>query len=53
MREIKNINVKLFQHSSKFVDINFAAKKVDEEAQRMLSQLRDIKVFQFVALSIY
>ena len=44
IREIKNINIKLFQHSSKYVDINFAARKVDEEAQEMLSLLRDVKV---------
>lgn len=44
IREIRNINVKLFAHSAKFVDINFAARKVDEEAQTMLSLLRDIKV---------
>jgi hypothetical protein len=43
-REIQNINVKLFQHSAKFIDINFAAKNVDEEAQQMLSDLRDVKV---------
>jgi hypothetical protein len=43
-REIQNINVKLFQHSAKFIDINFAAKNVDEEAQKMLSDLRDVKV---------
>ena len=47
IREIKNINVKLFQYSSKFVDINFAAKKIDEEAQKMLSSLRDVKVSNF------
>ncbi|CAF1679099.1 unnamed protein product, partial [Didymodactylos carnosus] len=29
-------------HSIKFIDI--AAKQVDEEAQRMLSDLRDVKV---------
>ncbi len=44
IREIRNINVKLFTHSAKFIDINFAARKVDEEAQSMLSLLRDIKV---------
>ena len=44
IREIRNINVKLFAHSAKFVDINFAARKIDEEAQTMLSLLRDIKV---------
>ncbi len=47
-REIQNINVKLFQHSAKFIDINFAAKNVDEEAQKMLSDLRDVKVSRFV-----
>jgi len=44
IREIRNINVKLFTHSAKFIDINFAARKVDEEAQTMLSLLRDVKV---------
>lgn len=44
IREIRNVNVKLFAHSAKFVDINFAARKVDEEAQNMLSLLRDVKV---------
>ena len=44
IREITNINIKLFVHSSKFVDINFAAKKIDDEAQKMLSLLRDVKV---------
>lgn len=46
IREIRNINVKLFAHSAKFIDINFAARKIDEEAQKMLSLLRDIKVPQ-------
>ena len=46
IREIKNINVKLFQYSSKFIDINFAARKIDEEAQSMLSNLRDVKVHE-------
>ena len=44
IREIRNINVKLFTHSAKFIDINFAARKIDEEAQSMLSLLRDVKV---------
>ncbi len=47
IREINNINVKLFQYSAKFIDINFAKRQVDEEAQEMLSQLRDIKVLMF------
>ncbi len=46
IREIRNINVKLFTHSAKFIDINFAARKVDDEAQKMLSLLRDVKVPQ-------
>ena len=45
LREIKNINVKMFQYSAKFIDINFNKKQVDEEAQLMLAQLRDIKVY--------
>ncbi|CAF0730796.1 unnamed protein product [Brachionus calyciflorus] len=44
IREIRNINVKLFTHSAKFIDINFAARKIDDEAQKMLSLLRDVKV---------
>ena len=44
IREIKNINIKLFTHSAKFIDINFAERKVDAEAQTMLSLLRDVKV---------
>ena len=44
IRELRNINVKLFTHSAKFIDINFAARKIDEEAQSMLSLLRDVKV---------
>jgi hypothetical protein len=44
IREIKNINIKLFTHSAKFIDINFAERKVDTEAQTMLSLLRDVKV---------
>lgn len=44
IREIRNINIKLFTHSAKFIDINFAARKVDDEAQKMLSLLRDVKV---------
>jgi hypothetical protein len=44
IREIRNINVKLFTHSAKFIDINFAERKVDTEAQSMLSLLRDVKV---------
>lgn len=44
IREIRNINIKLFSYSAKFIDINFAARKIDEEAQNMLSLLRDVKV---------
>ena len=44
IREIRNINIKLFTHSAKFIDINFGARKVDDEAQKMLSLLRDVKV---------
>jgi hypothetical protein len=53
IREIRNINVKLFAHSAKFVDINFAARKVDEEAQQMLSLLRDIKVYFLISINGY
>jgi uncharacterized radical SAM superfamily protein len=41
-RHIENINVPLLRHSMKFIDI--ASKQVDEEAQRMLSDLRDVRV---------
>ncbi|CAF3996393.1 unnamed protein product, partial [Rotaria magnacalcarata] len=41
-RHIENINVSLLRHSMKFIDI--AAKQVDTEAQRMLSDLRDVRV---------
>jgi hypothetical protein len=41
-RHIENINVALLRHSMKFIDI--ASKQVDEEAQRMLSDLRDVRV---------
>ena len=44
IREIKNINIKLFAHSAKFIDINFAQRKIDDEAQKLLSELRDVKV---------
>ncbi|UJR21317.1 hypothetical protein I4U23_024408 [Adineta vaga] len=41
-RHIENINVDLLRHSMKFIDI--ASKKVDMEAQHMLSDLRDVRV---------
>ncbi|CAF1410127.1 unnamed protein product [Rotaria sordida] len=41
-RHIENINIGLLRHAMKFIDI--AAKQVDEEAQRMLSDLRDVRV---------
>ncbi len=41
-RHIENINIALLRHSMKFIDI--AAKQIDEEAQRMLSDLRDVRV---------
>ena len=41
-RHIENINVSLLRHSMKFIDI--ANKQVDEEAQRMLCDLRDVRV---------
>jgi hypothetical protein len=41
MRRINNINIPLFAHSCKFIDINFAEKKVDQEAVDMLADLRD------------
>ncbi|CAF3573336.1 unnamed protein product [Adineta steineri] len=41
-RHIENINISLLRHSMKFIDI--AAKQIDEEAQRMLSDLRDVRV---------
>ncbi|CAF0870188.1 unnamed protein product [Adineta ricciae] len=39
-RHIENINVALLRHSMKFIDI--ASKQIDEEAQTMLSDLRDV-----------
>ncbi|CAF1235202.1 unnamed protein product [Adineta steineri] len=41
-RHIDNINIDLLRHSMKFIDIT--AKKVDVEAQNMLSDLRDVRV---------
>jgi hypothetical protein len=41
-RHIENINIALLRHSMKFIDI--ASKQIDEEAQRMLSDLRDVRV---------
>ena len=41
-RRIENINVALLRHSMKFIDI--ASKQIDEEAQTMLSDLRDVRV---------
>ncbi|CAF4731675.1 unnamed protein product [Rotaria sp. Silwood1] len=41
-RHIENINVNYLRHSMKFIDI--VSKQIDEEAQRMLSDLRDIRV---------
>ncbi|CAF3329325.1 unnamed protein product [Rotaria socialis] len=41
-RHIENINISLLRHSMKFIDI--VSKQVDEEAQRMLSDLRDVRV---------
>lgn len=41
-RHIENINISLLRHSMKFIDI--VAKQVDEEAQAMLSDLRDVRV---------
>ena len=43
-RHIENINISLLRHSMKFIDI--IAKQIDEEAQRMLSDLRDVRVIQ-------
>jgi hypothetical protein len=41
-RHIENINIALLRHSMKFIDI--ASKQIDEEAQAMLSDLRDVRV---------
>ena len=41
MRIINNINIPLFAHSCKFIDINFAERKVDQQAVDMLADLRD------------
>ncbi len=41
IRHINNINIPLLKYSSKFIDINFAEKKVDQEAVDMLADLRD------------
>ena len=47
MRKIHNINIPLFSHSSKFIDINFTEKTIDQEAEDMLADLRDRWVKQF------
>ena len=44
IREIRNINIKLFQHSAKYIDINMAEKKVDQEAVDLLNLLKNVKV---------
>ena len=44
IREIQNINIKLFQHSAKYIDINMAEKKVDQEAVDLLNLLKTVKV---------
>ena len=46
IREIRNINIKLFQHSAKYIDINMAEKKVDQEAVDLLNLLKTVKVPQ-------
>lgn len=46
IRKINNINIPLLQHSTKFIDINYAERKVDNEAVAMLSDLRDKKVIK-------
>ncbi len=44
IRKINNINIPLFAHSCKYIDINFAERKVDQEAIDMLADLRDKRV---------
>lgn len=44
IRKINNINIPLFAHSCKYIDINFAERKVDQEAVDMLADLRDRRV---------
>lgn len=44
-RHIENINIGLLRHSMKFIDI--VSKQIDEEAQIMLSDLRDVRVRKF------
>jgi hypothetical protein len=42
IREISNINVGLLRFAAKFID--FAARNVDGEAQKLLKTLRDEKL---------
>jgi hypothetical protein len=44
IRKINNINIPLFAHSCKYIDINFAERKIDQEAIDLLADLRDRKV---------
>jgi hypothetical protein len=44
IRKINNINIPLFAHSCKYIDINFAERKIDQEAIDLLAELRDRKV---------
>ncbi len=41
IRNINNINIPMLNHSTKFIDINFADGKIDKEAVDMLADLRD------------
>ncbi len=41
IRIINNINIPLFAHSCKYIDINFAERKIDQEAVDMMADMRD------------
>ncbi|KAI3386911.1 hypothetical protein SNEBB_004259 [Seison nebaliae] len=43
IRIIENINVELFRHSGKFIDLD-PRRQIDAESQMLLSDLRDVRV---------
>jgi len=47
IRIINNINIPLFAHSCKYIDINFAERKIDQEAVDMMADMRDRVVSLF------
>ncbi len=51
IREIRNINIGLIHHAGKYIDINMAEKKVDQEAVDLLNLLKNIKVMMISLLS--